>query len=388
MNRKVGIVRCSSYDPEEVYRGLKNAVEHAGDLDVAGKTVLLKPNILSDTPPEKAIVTHPVFLEASIRLVREMGAKRILTGDSPGIHVPGFSAKVSGLGETAVKNGAEWINFTKGKTELSCPDGKVMKKFTVTGAVTDADIIISLPKLKNHQLMCFTGAMKNNFGLIPSLGKSVLHARFSGRDSFAAMIVDLNMAVKPAYVFMDAIIGMEGPGPGSGTPRHIGLIFASSNHLAIDAAACMTVGYPPQAIPVNKEALGRKLWLSDFDEIEYPLLSSAEVRIPDFKKIPLKESGSQLLDFVLPMPLRRFRESFAPGPEINHKHCVRCGDCVSICASTAMSMADTASGKGKERRVVIDYSRCIRCFCCHEICPKKAIEIKKRMKNQKEKNGW
>ena len=55
MNRKVGIERCSSYDPEEVYKALKKAVERAGDLDVTGKTVLLKPNILSDTPPEKAI---------------------------------------------------------------------------------------------------------------------------------------------------------------------------------------------------------------------------------------------------------------------------------------------------------------------------------------------
>ena len=55
MNKKVGIVRCASYDPQEVYEALKRAVGLAGDLDVAGKTVLLKPNILSDIPPEKAV---------------------------------------------------------------------------------------------------------------------------------------------------------------------------------------------------------------------------------------------------------------------------------------------------------------------------------------------
>ena len=62
MNKKVGIERCPSYDPGEVYGALKHAVNLAGGLDFAGKIVLLKPNILSDAPPEKAVTTHPVFL--------------------------------------------------------------------------------------------------------------------------------------------------------------------------------------------------------------------------------------------------------------------------------------------------------------------------------------
>ena len=273
MNTKVAIERCLSYDPDEVYKALKKAVALAGDLDVAGKTVLLKPNIVFDSAPEKQVCTHPVFLEAAIRLVREMGAGRILAGDSPGLQTPGFTAKGSGLGEAAKRNGAEWVDFTKEKLELSCPEGKVMKKFTMTKAARDADVIISLPKLKTHQLMYFTGAIKNTFGLIPSMAKSALHVRFSNRESFASMLVDLNLAVKPAYALMDAVIGMEGPGPGGGDPRHIGLVLASSNFLAMDAAACAVIGYPPLAIPVNKEALSRKFWLSDFKEIEYPGLS-------------------------------------------------------------------------------------------------------------------
>jgi len=371
MNKKVGIERCHSYDPKEVYKALKHAVELAGDLDAAGKTVLLKPNILSDTPPEKAVITHPVFLEASIRLIREMGANRILVGDSPGIQIPGFRAKISGLGEVTEKNGAEWVDFTKNKIDLSFPEGKVLKKFNVTQAVREADLIISLPKLKNHQLMYFTGALKNNFGLIPSLAKSPLHARFPGRESFAAMIVDLNLAVKPAYAFMDAVTGMEGPGPGSGTPRHVGLVLASSNLLAMDLTASGIIGYPPEEIPINREALSRGFWLSNAGEIEYPGLSAVDVRIPNFVKVPLKKSGSQLIEFILPLSIRRIKDSFAPGPEIDHSLCVRCGDCGSICGSGAMSFA----GEGKERRVIIDYRRCIRCFCCHEICEVKAIAI-------------
>ena len=373
MNKKVAIERCSSYDCGEVYRALKKAVELAGGLDVTGKTVLLKPNIIADSAPEKAVTTHPVFLEAAIRLLGEMGARRILAGDSPGLQMPGFSGKVCGLGEAARKNNAEWTDFTKEKIEVPCPGGKVIKKFTLTRAVKDADIIISLPKLKTHQLMYYTGAIKNMFGLVPSLAKSPYHARFPSRESFAAMIVDLALAVKPAYALMDAVTGMEGPGPSAGSPRHIGLVLASSNLLAMDAAASALIGYPPGEIPVNKEALGRGYWLSDFSEIEYPGLSPADVCIPDYVKVPFKESTSQFLDFFLPRPLRALRDSFSPGPEINHSLCVLCGDCSRICGSRAISA---------EKRMVIDYRRCIRCFCCHEICPEKAIEIKKKPRNR------
>ncbi|MCL2411689.1 MAG: 4Fe-4S dicluster domain-containing protein, partial [Treponema sp.] len=108
--------------------------------------------------------------------------------------------------------------------------------------------------------------------------------------------------------------------------------------------------------------------------IEYPGLSPEDARILDYVKIPFKKSGNQLLDFILPRPLRAFRDSFAPKPDINHVPCVRCGDCIRICASRAMAL----EGEGKERRVVIDYRRCIRCFCCHEVCPVKAIDITKR----------
>ena len=378
MNKKVSIKRCSSYDQKELYCSLKSAVELAGSLDVAGKTVLLKPNILSDTAPEKAVTTHPAFLEAAIVLVREMGSKRVLVGDSPGLQTPGFSGKTSGLGDAARKNGAEWVDFTKEKIELPYPDGKVIKKFILTKVVNEVDVIISLPKLKTHQLMYYTGAMKNTFGFIPSIAKSPYHARFSSREAFASMIVDLNLAVKPAYAFLDAVIGMEGPGPAGGNPRQIGLVMASSNLLAIDIAATTVIGYPAKEIPVNKEALSRGIWLSSLEEIEYPVLNPIDVRIPDFIKIPFEKNPSQFADFILPGPIKKWRDSKSPGPQIKHDTCIRCGDCIRICGSQVMSMQE----EGKERRVVIDYRRCIRCFCCHEICPVKAIEVIKKPQNR------
>jgi uncharacterized protein (DUF362 family)/Pyruvate/2-oxoacid:ferredoxin oxidoreductase delta subunit len=372
MNKKVGIQKCTSYDVNLVYKALSEAVEMAGDFDVRGKNVLLKPNILSDSAPDKATTTHPVFLEATIKLVQEKGAEKILVGDSPGFQTPGFSGKVCGLGPVTEKMGARWADFTKGKTDLTCPEGKIQKSFSVTGILNDVDCVISLPKLKTHQLMLFTGAMKNIFGLVPSLNKSPYHVRYPRQKDFASMIVDLNLAVKPAYALMDAVIGMEGPGPGSGYPRQIGLVLASSNLLAIDAAACEIIGYPLHEVPINKDALDRKYWLNDFSEIDYCDVDIASLKIRDFEKIPVKKSNS-LAGLIFPRITHKKRLAKTPKPLIQHKICVRCGDCIRICGSKAMSFAEGKTSK----EVHIDYKKCIRCYCCHEICPAKAIEIEK-----------
>jgi ferredoxin len=231
-------------------------------------------------------------------------------------------------------------------------------------------MIINLPKLKNHQLMFFTGAMKNMFGLIPSVTKSPFHVRYPKREAFASMIVDLNMMEKPVYAFMDAVVAMEGPGPSGGTPRQTGLVLASSNFLAMDIAACDIIGYPSQMIPINRDALARKIWLKDAKEIEYPLLSPSEVEVPDFKKIHFKKSGNQLIDFILARFMKKQREKRML-PCIDHNICICCGDCTRICAPQAI----TLSGEGSSKKIEIKGQQCIRCYCCHEICPVKAIEV-------------
>jgi uncharacterized protein (DUF362 family)/Pyruvate/2-oxoacid:ferredoxin oxidoreductase delta subunit len=262
------------------------------------------------------------------------------------------------------------VDFTKSKTEITCLEGKVQKSFSVTGILDEIDCVISLPKLKTHQLMMYTGAMKNLFGLIPSLTKSPYHVRYPSRESFASLIVDLNLAVKPAYALMDAIIGMEGPGPGSGYPREIGLVLASSNLLAIDAAASEIIGYHLLDVPINKEALNRKYWLNDFSEIDYCGVDIRSLQIKNYERIPLKKKN-ELLALLLPRISQKRALAKTPGPFIQHEKCVRCGDCIKICGSKAISFID-----GKEKKEVhVDYKKCIRCYCCHEICPAKAIEI-------------
>jgi len=141
--------------------------------------------------------------------------------------------------------------------------------------------------------------------------------------------------------------------------------------LAMDVAASSIVGYPPQLIPVNMEALARKIWLKDFSEIEYPLLKPQEVMVRDFLKIPFKKTGSQLLDFITPRPLKKIFAQKNPLPVIDGNSCVCCSDCVKICASGAIKLTNLDGAM----RIVIDNDRCIRCYCCHEVCSEKAIKV-------------
>ena len=54
----VSIVRCESYEPSLVEKAVREACISAGMPDVQDKTILLKPNILSDSKEELGITTH------------------------------------------------------------------------------------------------------------------------------------------------------------------------------------------------------------------------------------------------------------------------------------------------------------------------------------------
>ncbi len=381
MNKTVAVLQCTKYDADLIYGVIREAFELSGGtevLDVSGQTVLLKPNVLSDSETSKAVTTHPEFLRAVIRLIKELGAAKIYVGDSPGFQKPGFKGKKCGLWDICAEEGAEWYDFTAATVVRKIPEGRAVNQFVLSDIVDKVDKIISLPKMKTHQLMYFTGAIKNQFGVLPGLTKSPYHMMFPGRAGFAKMLVDLHQTVNPDYAFMDGITAMEGPGPGNGYPRNVGLILASSNLLALDITACRIVGYDPDIIPVNREAIDRGLWIESTNDLTVKGCNLDDVRIPDFKKIKLTGSTSQLIEFLTPSFIRNIMSSMTPRPVFREKACIRCGECVKICPAKALELKETAGIQPKFKNMVnIDYSKCIRCFCCHEVCPADAIAVKK-----------
>jgi uncharacterized protein (DUF362 family)/Pyruvate/2-oxoacid:ferredoxin oxidoreductase delta subunit len=381
MNKRVAVLECRAYDPELILGKMREAVTLTGGndaLDVKGKKVLLKPNVLFDAEVSKAVSTHPEFLRAAVQLMKELGASEIFVGDSPGFQKPGFKGRKCGLWEICQDEGVQWYDFSAGTVVKKCPDGKKVKQFQVSNITDKVDTIISLPKMKTHQLMYFTGAIKNQFGLLPGLSKSPYHMMFPGRQSFAEMVVDLHSAIEPAFAFMDGIIAMEGPGPGSGYPVDAGLILASPNLLALDITACRIIGYDPDIIPINRAAIDRGLWLERTSDPELVGITLEEAKLEGFEKIRLTGSRSQLLEFLTPSFIRKIETALAPRPIFHPPKCVRCGECVKICPADALSMKEMPGLSEKFRRMVsINYRKCIRCYCCHELCPEDAISVRR-----------
>jgi ferredoxin len=185
------------------------------------------------------------------------------------------------------------------------------------------------------------------------------------------MLVDLCLALKPGFNLMDGIVGMEGPGPGGGTPREIGLVLASRDCLALDRTASRIIGYDPSDIYYLEDALTRKAWIESDSEIEIRGESLESAKLSDWKAIP-RVSDSVRAKFSLPGPLRNL---FVPRPFFSHEKCVACSGCVTICPAKALKFEKDQKGR---KFVAVDYAACIRCYCCHEVCPEKAVFVRTR----------
>jgi uncharacterized protein (DUF362 family) len=132
--------------------------------------------------------------------------------------------------------------------------------------VLDADVVVSMPKMKTHHWAGVTLSLKNLFGTLPGRvygwPKNILH--WAGIEP---SILDIAGAVRPSYAIIDGIVGMEGNGPISGDPIGSGVLVFSNDPVAADSIGASLMGSDPERIPYISEA-GRFLGQTDRDRIE------------------------------------------------------------------------------------------------------------------------
>lgn len=369
----VSLQDCAAYDRQElVDAAVAAGADEAGCTDPAGAVVLLKPNLLNASAPERAATTHPAILRATIRYFKARGAARILVGDSPGWQSMDLVGKASGILEATRSEGAQWAQFSE-SVSVEVPGARLVKRFDLARPLVEADIVVSLPKLKTHGLMYFTGAVKNLFGAITGLSKSAFHLRFPGREEFAIMLADLMLATKPGFAIMDGIVGMEGLGPNSGHPRHVGLVLASSDCWSLDWVSSKLIGYDPMAIPYLAIAALDERYGFHPERIRTAGEDPDARRLKDFELIKVL-SANDFFRRHLPGWLHGIvKNATVARPVFLDEPCVRCGGCIRICPADALRFTDT------HRAPTVDYGACIRCYCCHEVCPEDAIALRKSL---------
>lgn len=326
-----------------------------------GDRVLLKPNMLAAKEPERAVTTHPELLRQVIALVREAGGIP-LVGDSPGVGGIRRVAERSGILAVVEDTGAELVPFDE---TVTVRGRGLFREFRIARPYLEADRLINLPKLKTHEMMTMTCAVKNLFGAVVGTAKAGWHLKAGAdRELFARMLLEIYLLRLPDLTIVDGILAMEGDGPGSGDPRHCGLLLAGTNAVAVDVIAAELAGIPKKLLWVERaaEKLGIDGW--DRSAIDTCGLRVDELEIPPFRLPHISD-----VQFGLPRFLKnRLRHYLTSRPCGNPDACNLCGICRDACPPRAIEIRD-----GELR---FDYHACIRCFCCRELCPRGALDVR------------
>lgn len=358
---KVSIQRLESYDPAAVDAALKALLEPLGGMGSfldAGEPLLLKPNFLAPRAADRAVATHPELIRGAARQARSAGASQVLVTDSPGVGTAAQCAARLGLTsgdllQIVDAGEGEWVTDTGAwRLHLS----SLMRRHP----------LLNLAKVKTHGQMTLTAAVKNTFGAVPGLEKAQWHYRM-GRDPhrFARLLVHIHEAVRPRLNILDGVIGMEGNGPSSGTPRKLGILMAGTNAHALDWVLARIFSLNPMNIPTIRAAREMGL-LPEEKDIEIVGPQAAELHPHPEWKLSSEVSVARIAGPGWLTPV--MEKLFAASPRIDPKLCTLCLECVRQCAAGAMSPTDNTIG--------IDRKKCISCFCCQEMCPAGAITVR------------
>ncbi len=281
MRATVALGYCPSYEPTDLDPALERLLAGLGGLErwvKPGQRVLLKPNLISASPPEHAATTHPDFLAALCRRVAALGATPVI-GDAPAWGGPHAVAETTGMRRLCDELGVEFVFFS-GHARLPSRHPQVTGHFRVDPRVLAADVVINVPKLKAHQQLGFTAAVKNCYGCLSGRHKALHHC--ASDPSFARYLVAYCAALPITLHIVDGILAMEGAGPRLGQARPLGVIAAATEPVALDTTLADVIGVPASHRFLLDAARELGVGVGDVSQIDVVGQTVAELAVADF----------------------------------------------------------------------------------------------------------
>jgi uncharacterized protein (DUF362 family) len=220
------------------------------NLDVKGKRILLKPNLV-EFDPNGVINTHSAVIEAALISFRSLGAREVVVAEGPGHRRDSeYLLTASGIYDVIKEQRARYVDLNADDVRLT----KLRSSFTnlrqlyLPESLFNADLLVSMPKLKTHHWAGVTLSLKNMFGVVPGSvygwPKNALH--WAGIHS---SILDINSSLPiPQFAIVDGIVGMEGNGPLQGQAKQSGVLILGEDLVAVDATAARLMKIEPRKI--------------------------------------------------------------------------------------------------------------------------------------------
>jgi len=267
-NPTVALTRCSDYNRPKVAEAIATQFELLGGLEKfvsRGDTVLLKPNFIAPRPRHCATQTDPSVILETAKLLKDFGARPFI-GDSPAWGNVFTCIKALKLEEALRKLSVPVKQLDNPK---KCRMGASETKGGISSIALDADVIISLAKLKTHQQLVATFAVKNMFGCVSGKRKAFWHfAKGKNADDFCQLLIEIYKFLNPALTIIDGVVAMDGPGPIKGRARPLGWLIGGTEPMACETICCELVNIRPEDVPIIKTARQIGFGCSDPDKIK------------------------------------------------------------------------------------------------------------------------